>query len=235
MKRTIATLGVLGLGLMGAAVSANAAPPENTGNAEDIGICLATGSASNPYVYQIIDVHALAAHIGDGSIVPENSGNAMPGGQNLTPANIVLLGNLCVAGPVVPPVVLPPVVVEPPAYPVVVTDVVVPPVVVPPVVVPPAVVPPAAVQPAVVPPAAVQPAVVPPAVVPKTAPRAVAPPVATTSVPAASNAGYNVQTAVGEKSGVGIPAWLAALTGLFTAVAALVLVNGGMRSRKASV
>ncbi|KIS27014.1 hypothetical protein TV39_13125 [Arthrobacter sp. SPG23] len=55
---------------------------------------------------------------------------------------------------------------------------------------------------------------------------------AAASVPAASNAGYNVQTAVGS-SGSGIPAWLAILTGLFTAAGAWVLVKSGLRSRGA--
>jgi hypothetical protein len=240
MKRTIATLGVVGLGLMGATVAANAAPDNK------ITICHATGSASNPYLAQTISLSSLGAHVGDtGDIVPANGGDDMPNGQNLTPANIILLANGCVAAapvvpPVVPPVVDPPVVVPPVVDPpVVVPPVVDPPVVVPPVVDSPVVVPPAIV-PAVTTPAAVTPAAVTPAAA---APAAVTPaavtPVASTpqgavaaSVPAATNTGYNVQTAVGT-SGSGIPAWLAVMTVLFTAVGGWVLVKSGLRSRGA--
>jgi hypothetical protein len=205
MKRTIATLGVVGLGLMGATVAANAAPDNK------ITICHATGSASNPYLAQTISLSSLGAHVGDtGDIVPANGGDDMPNGQNLTPANIILLANGCVAAaPVVPPVV--------------------PPVVDPPVVVPPAIVPavttPAAVTPAAVTPAAAAPAAVTP--VASTPQGAVA-----ASVPAATNTGYNVQTAVGT-SGSGIPSWLAVMTVLFTAVGGWVLVKSGLRSRGA--
>jgi hypothetical protein len=51
-------------------------------------------------------------------------------------------------------------------------------------------------------------------------------------VPAATNTGYNVQTAVGT-SGSGIPSWLAVMTVLFTAVGGWVLVKSGLRSRGA--
>ncbi|WP_426996152.1 hypothetical protein [Pseudarthrobacter sp. N5] len=241
MRRAIATLGVVGLGLLGATVSANAAPPGK------ITICHATGSAANPYVAETINLSALSAHAGDtGDIVPQNAGDIMPDGQNLTPGNIALLNNDCVAV-VVPPVVVPPVVVPP----VVVPPVVDPPVVVPPVVVPPVVDPPVVVTPAVVPAVVDPPVVVTPAVVPAVVdppvvvtPAVVVPPVvsaATTAVSAgaapaaaATNVGYNVQTAVGGKSDAGIPAWLAALTGLFTAVAALVLWRSGVRARNAN-
>ncbi len=95
MKRTIATLGVVGLGLMGATVAANAAPDDK------ITICHATGSASNPYLVETINLNALSAHVGDtGDIVPANSGNDMPYGQNITPANLILLANNCVVPPV---------------------------------------------------------------------------------------------------------------------------------------
>jgi hypothetical protein len=236
MKRTIATLGVVGLGLMGATVAANAAPDNK------ITICHATGSASNPYLAQTISLSSLGAHVGDtGDIVPANGGDDMPNGQNLTPANIILLANGCVAAaPVVPPVVDPPVVVPP----VVVPPVVDPPVVVPPVVDPPVVVPPVVDSPVVVPPAIVPAVTIPAAVTPAAvAPAAAAPaavtPVASTpqgavaaSVPAATNTGYNVQTAVGT-SGSGIPSWLAVMTVLFTAVGGWVLVKSGLRSRGA--
>jgi hypothetical protein len=225
MKRTIATLGVVGLGLMGATVAANAAPDNK------ITICHATGSASNPYLAQTISLSSLGAHVGDtGDIVPANGGDDMPNGQNLTPANIILLANGCVAAaPVVPPVVPP--VVDPP--------VVVPPVVDPPVVVPPVVDSPVVVPPAIVPAVTIPAAVTPAAVTPAAAAPAAVTPVASTpqgavaaSVPAATNTGYNVQTAVGT-SGSGIPSWLAVMTVLFTAVGGWVLVKSGLRSRGA--
>jgi hypothetical protein len=242
MKRTIATLGVVGLGLMGATVAANAAPDKK------ITICHATSSASNPYLAQTISLSALSAHVGDtGDIVPANDGTDMPNGQNLTPANIILLANGCVAAApvVVPPVVVPPVIVPPAVDPpavvppaVVPVDAVVPPAAAPPAAAPPAAAPPAAAAPAPVRSAVVPPAVVPPVVVPPAA--ATVTPVASTSggaaatgVPAASNVGYNVQTAVGS-SGPGVPAWLAGLTVLFSAVGAWVLVKGSLRSRGAN-
>jgi hypothetical protein len=236
MKRTIATLGVVGLGLMGATVAANAAPQDK------ITICHATGSASNPYLFETVSLNALPTKVGAGDIVPVNLGDYMPNGQNLTPANIALLANNCVEPPVEPvdpvdPVetVDPPAVVPPAVVPV---DAVVPPAVVPPAVIPvDAVVPPAVVPPAAAPPAAVPPAAAPPAAVPAAATvtpvTAVPQGAAATVVPAASNVGYNVQTAVGS-SGPGIPAWLAGLTVLFTAVGAWVLVKGSLRSRGAN-
>ncbi|WCI08727.1 hypothetical protein PJ267_00905 [Arthrobacter sp. OVS8] len=77
----------------------------------------------------------------------------------------------------------------------------------------------------------------PEAVLTPSAPTAVVPKAA---VPAANatgvaakkaNVGYNVQTAVGRSSDTGIPVWLAALTGVFTAGAAMVLWQGGRRAR----
>jgi septal ring-binding cell division protein DamX len=250
MKRTIATLGVVGLGLMGATVAANAAPDNK------ITICHATGSASNPYLAQTINVNALSAHVGDtGDIVPANDGAAMPLGQNLTAANLILLANNCVAppAPVDPDPVDPDPVDPDPVDPDPVDPGPVDPGPVDPGPVdpgpvdtvdagdPPAAVVPDAVPPAAVPPAAVPPAAVPAAAVPAPVPAAAAvTPVASTSggaavgtVPAASNVGYNVQTAVGSP-GTGIPAWLAALTGLFAAVGGTVLVKGGLRSRGAN-
>ncbi|WP_186372138.1 hypothetical protein [Arthrobacter sp. KBS0702] len=103
MKRTIATLGVVGLGVMGAAVSANAAPPDK------ITICHATKAAGNPFVAETINLNALKAHADDTlDIVPENSGDIMPKGQNLSQANLALLANNCVAVAVVVPPVDPP-------------------------------------------------------------------------------------------------------------------------------
>lgn len=236
MKRTIVTLGVVGLGLMGATVAANAAPPDK------ITICHATGSESHPYLFETISLNALPTHVGAGDIVPVNLGQYMPQGQNLSPENIALLANGCVEDPVTsPPVTSPPVpsppVTSPPADPVPsppadpVDQPVAPPVVTP--VVPPAGAPAAPVASPVVtpvvPPAGAPAAPVPAAVIPAAADAgaAAAPAVA------ATNVGYNVQTAVGGKAGTGIPGWLAGLTGLFGAVAAFVVVRSGVRARKA--
>ncbi|MDR6506631.1 hypothetical protein [Arthrobacter oryzae] len=265
MKRTIATLGVVGLGLMGATVAANAAPNDR------ITICHATGSASNPYLLETISLNALAAHVGDtGDIVPANAGNDIPHGQNLTAANLILLANNCVAppapvdpdpvdpGPVDPGPVDPGPVDPGPVDPGPVDPGPVDPGPVDPGPVDPGPVDPGPVDPGPVDPGPVDtvdevvpatvvvpdgalPAAVPPAAVPAAVPAAAAvTPVASTSggaaaaaVPAASNVGYNVQTAVGSP-GTGIPAWLAALTGLFAAVGGWVLVKGGLRSRGAN-
>ena len=99
MRKTIATLGVVGLGLMSAAVTANAAPPEE----KKITICHATNAAGNPFVVETINLSALKAHADDTrDIAPANDGDIYPDGQNLTAANLALLANNCVA--VVPPV-----------------------------------------------------------------------------------------------------------------------------------
>ncbi|MDP9904925.1 hypothetical protein [Arthrobacter bambusae] len=233
MKRTIATLGVVGLGLLGATVSANAAPSDK------ITICHATHSASNPYVAVTINLSALSGHIADtNDIVPANAGNYMPNGQNLTPENIAILNAGCkVAGlPLITPtdpVTTPPAdpVTSPPTEPVTTPSVTTPPVehVEPvstqPVVTP--VVPPVAAPAATVPAAVTPSATVPTAVIPSAAGAAATPDAPITNV------GYNVQTAVGGKVDTGIPAWLAGLTGLFSAVAVFVVARSGVRARKA--
>ena len=233
MKRTIATMGVVGLGLLGATVSANAAPSDK------ITICHATHSASNPYVAVTISLSALSRHVTDtADIVPANAGDFMPNGQNLTPENIAILNAGCVvaSAPVTsPPVTSPPVdpVTSPPVDPVVSPPVTSPPVspggpveqlepVAPPAVTP--VVPPVA-APAAATPAPATPAT--PAAAGAAAGAAAAPD------PSITNVGYNVQTAVGGKADAGIPGWLASLTALFGAVAAFVLVRSGVRARKA--
>ncbi|UKA61435.1 hypothetical protein [Arthrobacter sp. FW306-04-A] len=239
MKRTIATLGVVGLGLLGATVSANAAPSDK------ITICHATHSASNPYVAVTVGLGALSGHVADtNDIVPANAGPFMPNGQNLTPENIAILNAGCrVVSPPVDPVVSPPV-TSPPVDPV--TSPPVDPVVSPPVTSPPVspvdpvgpveqvapvapVAPPVVtrVVPPVVPPVAAPAAPVPAAVNPAAAGAAAAPDAAITNV------GYNVQTAVGGKTDTGIPGWLAGLTSLFGAVAAFVVLRSGVRARKA--
>ena len=145
MRKTIATLGIVGLGLMTTAVSANATTPDNE---KKITICHATSSATNPFVSVTINLKALNGHTGAQhthlDIVPVNDGDIMPQGQNLTDANLAILASGCATvgvDPVVPPVdtpVVPPVdtPVVPPVDPVVPpVDPVVPPVdpVVPPV------------------------------------------------------------------------------------------------------
>ncbi|WP_284751158.1 hypothetical protein [Arthrobacter sp. efr-133-R2A-120] len=234
MKRTIATMGVVGLGLLGATVSANAAPSDK------ITICHATHSASHPYVAVTLSLSALSGHIADtADIIPANAGSFMPNGQNLTPENIAILNAGCVvaAPPVAsPPVTTPPTdpVTSPPTDPVTspptdpVTSPPTDPVTSPPVTDPPVeqvgpVTPPVVTP--VVPPVAVPAAPVPAAVTPVTA--------ATAPDPAVTNVGYNVQTAVGGKADAGIPGWLAGLTALFSAVAAFVVVRSGVRARKA--
>ncbi|MGO4582610.1 hypothetical protein AB4Z38_01785 [Arthrobacter sp. 2RAF6] len=253
MRRTIATMGVVGLGLLGATVSANAAPSDK------ITICHATHSASHPYVAVTISLTALSGHVADtADIVPVNAGDFMPNGQNLTPENIAILNAGCVVtSPPVDPVVSPPVtdpvvsppVTSPPVDPVVsppVTSPPVDPVVTPPtdpVVSPPVTSPP--VDPVVSPPVEQAGPVAPPVVTPVVPPVAVpAAPVPAAIAPAAAgagaaaapvtNVGYNVQTAVGGKADAGIPGWLAGLTGLFGAVAAFVIVRSGVRVRKAA-
>jgi hypothetical protein len=256
MKRTIATLGVVGLGLLGATVSANAAPSGK------ITICHATHSASNPYVAVTISLSALSEHTTDTKdIVPANTGEFMPHGQNLTPENIAILNAGCrVAGvpPVIPPVISP---TSPPVDPV--TSPPVDPVTSPPV--DPVTSPPSdPVTSTPVTPSSpgtpverVEPAtpVVSPAVPPAAAPTTPVPAAITPAAPAAAansaapaaasgtaaapevpmtNAGYNVQTAVGGRADAGIPAWLAGLTALFGAGAAVVVVRSGVRARKAS-
>ncbi|MBT2513020.1 hypothetical protein [Arthrobacter sp. ISL-30] len=231
MKRTIAAVGVAGLGMFGvtlaATVSANAAP----GDDKKITICHATSSEGNAFVPETISVSALRAHTRDTlDIVPVNDGDVMPNGRNLTPANIAILEADCVtsAVPTPTPTVEPS--VEPSVEPTEETAVVVQPPAEQPAAVQPAAVQPPAVQPAAVQPPAVQPPAVQPAA-PK--PAAVKRAPAAAPALAASNVGYNVQTAAGGTS-AGIPTWLTALTALFTAGAALVLWRGGARARNAN-
>ena len=210
MRKTIATLGVVGLGLMSAAVTANAAPPEE----KKITICHATNAAGNPFVVETINLSALKAHADDTrDIVPANDGDIYPDGQNLTAANLALLANNCVA--VVPPVDTDPVdetpdpvdetpdpvdetpepVDETPGADTTPVSANTP-------------------APAVLAPKAAVPAAKPAA-----------------SVATKTNAGYNVQTAVGRSADTGVPVWLMALTGVFTAGAATAVWQGGRRAR----
>ncbi|CAN7403786.1 hypothetical protein LJR078_002570 [Arthrobacter sp. LjRoot78] len=237
MKRTIATLGVVGLGVMGATVAAYAAPPASS-DGNSIIICHAKGG-SGSYTAVEVSVNGLSGHSGHADdVVPQNNGDTLPGGQNLTPANLALLAQGCAGGGVVPTTPPPPPPTDEPTDEPTVTPTVTPtdePTDEP------------TVEPTVTPTdTSTTPAVVTVVVPPATTPAAVTPapaavtPVASTpqgaaaaSVPAASNTGYNVQTAVGSSPG-GVPAWLTILTGLFTAAGAWVLVKSGLRSRGAS-
>jgi hypothetical protein len=134
MKRILAALAVTGLAIMSAPATAIASPTESPGGGEMITICHATGSTTNPFVVITISLnglngHANANHQLSEDIIPANSGNVAPDGQNWTAGGQATFNNGCVpktVPPAVPPAVVPPVV---------------PPAVVPPAVVPGAVVP----------------------------------------------------------------------------------------------
>ena len=203
MRKTIATLGVVGLGLMSAAVTANAAPAED----KKITICHATSATGNAFVSETISLNALVAHADDTlDIVPANDGDIYPDGQNLTAANLALLANNCVA--VVIPPADPDPEVETPDPEAETPD-------------PEAEAPGADTTPG----SANTPA---PAVL---APKAAVPAAKPAAAATKTNAGYNVQTAAGRSSDTGMPVWLMALTGVFTAGAATVVWQGGRRAR----
>ena len=63
------------------------------------------------------------------------------------------------------------------------------------------------------------------------APKAAVPAAKPAAAVTKTNAGYNVQTAAGGSSDTGVPVWLMALTGVFTAGAATVVWQGGRRAR----
>jgi hypothetical protein len=210
MKRAIATAAIVGVGFFGASIPAALADA-----GDDAG-----GSGHNCQVSGSDDDYSGLAlsvkHSPGGS--DDDCGNEGPGGGYEEPAYEE------------PPVEQPP--VEQPA-------VEQPPVEQPAVEQPPVEQPPVA-QPIVKPIAkpVVKP-VVKPVTKPVAKPVAAAPamqpaPAAAAPVPAADNAGLNVQTAAGAGSepDAGIPAWLAAITGLFAALAGGVLVKSGIRSRK---
>lgn len=220
MRRTIATLGIVGLGVLTATVSANAAPPENE---KKITICHATSAAGNAFVSETINLSALKAHTRDTlDVVPPNEGDVFPDGQNWTAGSLAFVDNNC-AAVVVPPVVTPdpdptedptpdPDPTEPPVVEEEETG--------------------ADVTPEAAAPAAAG-AVVAPKAAAAAAPKAAAAvaPKAAAAAAKKTNVGYNVQTAVGQTSGTGIPVWLMALTGVLTAGAATVVWQGGRRAR----
>ena len=213
MRRTIATLGIVGLGLMTATVSANAAPPEND---KKITICHATSADGNAFVSEPVSLNALVTHANDTlDIVPPNEGDIFPEGQNWTTANMAFLANGC-ATVVVDPVDETPDPVDETPDPVVETP---DPVAETPV----EETPEAEEEPESAAPAAAGPASASAVVAPKAA--------AAAAVAKKTNVGYNVQTAVGRTSDTGIPVWLMALTGALTAGAAVVLRQGVRRAR----
>lgn len=228
MKRTLATLGVVGLGFIGLTAPALAAP-------ERVTVCHNDGSGWAPLEFNINGLDGHEQHPLD--IIPPTSKSA---GKNWTDAGKLLYVEQCAPlppGETLPVVEQPPVVVVPPVenppaenppaeQPPAVTPVVDPPAVTPDPVseVPAAVVdPPAA--PVVAAPVVEQPATVAPVTGAVAAPQpaAAAQQAARTSVPAATtslgtNQGYNAQTAVGGGSS---PAWLGGVGALVAAGAAV--------------
>ena len=242
MRKTIATLGIVGLGLMTTAVSANATTPDNE---KKITICHATSSATNPFVSVTINLKALNGHTGAQhthlDIVPVNDGDIMPQGQNLTDANLAILASGCATvgvDPVVPPVdtpVVPP--VDTPVVPPVDTPVDTP------------AVPAGGETPGDDTPGGETPGddtsggetpgddtsggdEEPASAAPASAATVVAPKAAAAAAKK-TNVGYNVQTAVGQTEDTGLPVWLMALTGVLTAGAATVVWRGTRRTRSA--
>jgi len=228
MKRTFATLGVVGLGLIGLTAPAMAA-------SDMVVVCHDDDGTWMPMEFNVNGVGGHAQHGRD--IIPPTP--KAPSGLNWTNAGKIIYIDKCAAlppgeeppvHPEVPPIVSQPVenppAENPPAenntpvenstgvnQPVVESQVVTPVVDQSPVVPPAAVAPPAATV--VVPeqPAAAQPK----AAAPQQAAAAAAAPTATTSL--GTNQGYNAQTAVGGSNGA--PSWLAGLGALFAAGAAV--------------
>jgi hypothetical protein len=217
MKRTFATLGVLGLAAFAVAAPAMA---DGGGDTDDkIIICHAgSGSNSGHFTMNSVAVPSLNGHDLHGAdIIPPIDG--LEDGQNWGDTGRAIYANGCVTPvpeeeekpPVeVPPVVVPPVVEQP----VVETPVVETPVVETPVIAPP-------VQVVVVPPVAV-----PPAAAPVVVPRQPAAAGAVATAELGTNQGYNAQTAVG---GSNSPSWLAGFGALAAAGAAVAF----RRSRRA--
>lgn len=234
MKRTLATLGVVGLGLISLTAPAIAA-------SDRIIVCHGEEGVWSPLEFDVNGIGGHRQHEED--IIPPTP--KAPEGKNWNNAGKITYIAHCAELPAgeTPPVVTPPVVEVPP--------VVVPPIEIPPVVVPPVVVEPPAVTPvveqptltpdpvsevpvvapetpAVLTPVVEQPAVVAPAagaVAAPAQPAAAAQPAARTGVPATAstslgtNQGYNAQTAVGGAEGS--PAWLGGLGALAAAGAAV--------------
>jgi len=227
MKRTFATLGVMGLGLISLTAPAIAAP-------NMVIVChdgSATGSGWQPLSFNVNGLNGHDEHATD--IIPPN--DSIPLGLNWTNAGkITYIANCAPLPPGETPPVYPPVepvVVVPPVEPVVVVPPVEPVVVVPPV--EPVVVVPPVEQTVVVPPVE-QTVVIPPAATPTVQTPTVqtpAAPAATVQTPArtgavavsqGTNQGFNAQTSVGGAESA--PTWLAGL-GLMLGAGALVAVR----------
>ena len=225
MKRTFATLGVLGLGLIGLTAPAVAAPNQ-------VIVChdgSSTGGGWDPLAFNVNGLNGHSGHPSD--IIPPNS--SIPGGLNWTnDGKITYIANCAPLPPGETPPVYPPVepVVVVPVEPVVVVPVepvvVVPvePVVVVPPVEPVVVVP---VEQTVVPPAVVgAPVVQSPVVVQAPASTATTgkTPAATgaAAVSQGTNQGFNAQTAVGGTESA--PTWLAGL-GVMLGAGAVVAIR----------
>ena len=239
MKRTLATLGVVGLGLISLTAPAIAAP-------DQVVVCHWDGSTLTQMSFNVNGTGGHDQHPDD--IIPPTT--KMPEGKNWNNEGKLRYVNECgatlppgevIETPVDNPVVDPPVVTPPVEQPPVVT----PPAEEPPVVTPPAEQPPAVVNqpvvdpptvtppaetPAVESPAAVAPAAVPvqpaPAKQAVAAPQA-APKAAPVQAPAVvgTNQGYNAQTAVGASDGG---------TGLLAGVGALVAAGAAAAARRRS-
>lgn len=103
MKRILAALGITSLVLLGAPAAATAVPAESHGgDGKMITICHATGSETNPYVEITISLNGLHGHGNDKhqleeDIIPPNTGNIVPGGQNWTADGRAIWDNGCVA------------------------------------------------------------------------------------------------------------------------------------------
>ena len=202
MKRTFATLGVLGLGLISLTAPAMAAPNQVT-------VCHAGGTATE-WEAKTFNVNGLNGHDGHPSdIIPPNE--SLPDGLNWTNAGKILYIANCAPlppgeePPVYPPVDPPVVVVDPP---VVVVD-------------PPA----AAVEtPVVQSPVVVQTPVTTVTPTAQTPAATVQTPAVTgaAAVSQGTNQGFNAQTAVGGTEGA--PTWLAGL-GLMLGAGAVVAVR----------
>ncbi|WP_155845195.1 hypothetical protein [Arthrobacter sp. 135MFCol5.1] len=233
MKRTLATLGVMGLGLLSVTAPAMAA-------SDQVVVCHQGSGGLTPLSFNVNGIGGHDQHAQD--IIPPTP--KLPQGKNWTNAGKILYVANCAP---LPPgeVIDPPVVVDPPVVtpPVVTPPVVTPPVVVdPPVVTPPAVDPPVVVAQPVVQPPAAAPVVNPPApVVAAAAPAqpaaaqqvAASPQAAAQAAPVAApvsvgtNQGFNAQTAVDARDGG--PAWLAGV-GALAAAGAAVAVRRRSRS-----
>jgi hypothetical protein len=221
MKRVLATAALVGVGLLGTSLPAALAQSGDDGGGSGQN-CQVSGS-DDDYSQLTVNIQRSSGGSDDDCGTSGPGGNEGPGGGYEEPPYEE------------PPYEEPP--VEQPPYeqpPYEQPPVEQPPYEQPPVEQPPYEQPPVEQPPVVTP--IVKPVVKPPAVTPVPAAPVVQPaPVVAAPVPSgAANAGFNVQTAAEAtaEADTGIPGWLAALTGLFTALSAGVLVKSGIRARK---